>query len=89
MTRLNPSPRVFLRCYCCEESADLKNVRVMYIDYGNTEWLSRDQTVLINDDLFELRPQGVLAKFSGTCQFFQISLKNSHQFFQISLMDSH
>ncbi|XP_046854938.1 uncharacterized protein LOC124447961 isoform X3 [Xenia sp. Carnegie-2017] len=53
------------RCYCCEESADLKNVRVMYIDYGNTEWLSRDQTVLINDDLFELRPQGVLAKFSG------------------------
>ena len=36
----------------------------MYIDYGNTEWLKRERTVLLND-IFELRPQGVLVKLSG------------------------
>ena len=46
-------------------SADGRYVHVIYIDYGNTEWLKRERTVLLADFFFELRPQGVLAKLSG------------------------
>ena len=57
--------RTHLRCYCREASADGRNLHVMYVDYGNTEWLERDKTTKLNDGFFELRPQGVLAKLSG------------------------
>ncbi|CAB4039695.1 Hypothetical predicted protein, partial [Paramuricea clavata] len=52
-------------CYCREASTDGRNVHVMYIDYGNTEWLTREKTFRLSHIFFELRPQGVLVKLSG------------------------
>ena len=53
------------RCYCRETSPDGQYLHVMYIDYGNTEWLQREKTVKLNSPFFELRPQGVLLKLAG------------------------
>ena len=53
------------RCYCRETSKDGRNLHVMYIDYGNTEWLEREKTIRLNNSYFELRPEGVLVKLAG------------------------
>ena len=58
--------RFLVRCYCREVSTDGRNVHVIYIDYGNTEWLKRERTVKLDDVFFKVRPQGVLVKLSGT-----------------------
>ncbi|XP_028416942.1 uncharacterized protein LOC114541155 [Dendronephthya gigantea] len=56
---------LWYRCYCREASTDGRLLHVIYIDYGNTEWLERQRTVKLNDSYFKLRPQGILVKLSG------------------------
>ena len=53
------------RCYSHDVSPDGKQLHVMYIDYGNSEWLEVDKVKRLPQPFFQLRPQGVLARLSG------------------------
>lgn len=54
------------RCWCLEVSnLQRKEAKVIYIDYGNCEWISWDRFTDIHKRFWDLAPQAVPFKLAG------------------------
>ena len=63
------------RCWCLEvTSLEKKEAKVLYIDFGNCEWISWDHFTDIHKRFWDLAPQAVPFKLAGEfiCGFIKV-----------------